>query len=133
MHAQVAAAARERGIPVNEDVAGKNLKQIRAVYRPLGAESMQGSQVPGGDLTVGYIVMALAAEKHPLDKMTAVLARLLLSQSTRHIKREMRQTYSVSFALEQSLYVGGVTRIHDDHVSQIVIVLQRYSERYLRY
>jgi ankyrin repeat protein len=74
MPAQVAAAARERGIPVNEDLAGKNLRQIRAVYRPLGAESMQGSLVPGGDLTVGYIVMALAAEKHPLDKMAAALA-----------------------------------------------------------
>src|SRR5207249_1107674 len=73
MPAQVAAAAREHGVPVNEELAKKNLKQIRAVYRPLGAESMQGSLVPGGDLTVGYIVMALAAEKHPLDKMTAAL------------------------------------------------------------
>src|SRR5262249_41435725 len=50
-----------------------NLRQIRAVYRPLAREAMQGSLVPGGDLTVGYIAMALAAEKHPLDTMTASL------------------------------------------------------------
>ena len=80
MPAQVAAAARERGIRVNEDLAKKNLKQIQAVYRPLGPEAMQGSLVPGGDLTLGYIMMALAAEKHPLDKMTAALAHGVASR-----------------------------------------------------
>ncbi|HTM49516.1 MAG TPA: ankyrin repeat domain-containing protein [Bryobacteraceae bacterium] len=80
MPAQVVAAARERGLPVNEEVAARNLTQIRAVYRPLGGESMQGSQVPGGDLTVGYIVMALAAGKHPMDMTTAALTHGVLGR-----------------------------------------------------
>jgi hypothetical protein len=42
-----------------------------AVYRPLAEEAMQGRLTGGGELTIGYIMMALAAEKHPLDKITA--------------------------------------------------------------
>jgi hypothetical protein len=72
--AQLASAARERGIPVNEDLAKKNIRQIRAVWKPIGEASMQGALGPGGDLTAGYIAMALAAEKYPLDHMTAALA-----------------------------------------------------------
>ena len=35
---------------------------------------MQGRQVGGGDLTIGYIAMALATENHPADKITAALS-----------------------------------------------------------
>src|SRR5205814_6854181 len=65
---------------VNEDVAKKNIKQIRAVWNPIGEASMQGALGPGGDLTVGYIAMALAAEKYPLDHMTAALAHAAASR-----------------------------------------------------
>ncbi len=75
--AQVAAAARERGIPVNEELAKKNLKQILAVYKPMGDEAMQGKPPLGTAITVGYISMALAAEKYPLDKTTAALAHIM--------------------------------------------------------
>src|SRR5258708_1987071 len=78
--AQLASAAREIGIPVNEDLAKKNIKQIRAVWKPIGEASMQGALGPGGDLTVGYIAMALASEKYPLDHMTAALAHAAASR-----------------------------------------------------
>jgi ankyrin repeat protein len=77
MPAQVASAARERGLAVNEDLAKKNLKQILAVYKPKGDEAMQGLQPAGTEITVGYIVMALAAEKYPLDKTTAALTHVI--------------------------------------------------------
>ena len=71
MPQQVAVAAREKGIPVDEGLARKNFQQMLAVYRPLAEEAMQGQLTGGGELTIGYIMMALAAEKHPLDKITA--------------------------------------------------------------
>jgi ankyrin repeat protein len=80
MPAQVAAAAREKGIPVNEEIARKNLQQIISVYVPIGEEALQGVNPPGGVLTVGYIVMALAAERHPLDKVTAALMHLAVNR-----------------------------------------------------
>ncbi len=80
MTAQVAAAAREKGIPIDEDLARKNFKQILAVYRPLVEDVMQGVQPGGGELTVGYIAMALAAEKHPPDKVTAALTHFVAAR-----------------------------------------------------
>jgi ankyrin repeat protein len=80
MPAQVVAAAREKGIAVNEDLARQNRRQIVATYKPFGEEAMQGVVPPGGDLTVGYIIMALAAEKYPLDRMSAALAHVTASR-----------------------------------------------------
>lgn len=77
MPAQVAAAARARGIPINEDLATKNLKQILATYRPIADEAMQDKAPPGDELTVGYIAMALAAEKHRPDRITAALTHVV--------------------------------------------------------
>ena len=71
MPALAAAVARERGIAVDETVAQKNLKQIRATYKPTGDEAMQNNNPGGGEVGIGYAVMALAAEKQPLDRMTA--------------------------------------------------------------
>jgi ankyrin repeat protein len=74
MVAQAAAAARAKNIPIDETLAAQNRKQIEAVYKPLSEEAMQGQPPPGTDLTTGYIAMALAAENHPLDTITAALA-----------------------------------------------------------
>lgn len=73
MPAEAAALARRKGIPIPEDLARKNLDDIRAVLRASAAGAMQGRQnLPGGiTLTVGYGVMALAAERHPLDPVIA--------------------------------------------------------------
>jgi N-acyl-D-amino-acid deacylase len=71
--AEAAALARSKGIPVPEDLVRKNLNDILAVLRTTAGPAMQGRQlVPGGvALTVGYGLMALAAERYPLDPMIA--------------------------------------------------------------
>ncbi len=71
--AEAAALARSKGIPVPEDLVRKNLDDILAVLRTTAGPAMQGRQlVPGGvALTVGYGLMALAAERYPLDSMIA--------------------------------------------------------------
>src|SRR2546423_13742048 len=71
MPAFAAAIARDHGVPVDESVAQKNLKQILAFYKPTGDEAMQNNNPGGGEVGVGYAVMALAAEKRPLDRITA--------------------------------------------------------------
>jgi len=71
--AEAAALARRRGIPVAEDLARKNIDDILAVLRPGAGPAMQGRQnVPGGvAMTVGYGLMALAAERYAPDIVTA--------------------------------------------------------------
>ena len=76
MPAQAAAIARERGITVDEDLVNKNLKQILSFYKPIGDESLQNANPGGGEVGIGYAVMALAAEKRPLDRMTAGFTHL---------------------------------------------------------
>jgi ankyrin repeat protein len=73
MPAEAAALARRKGIPIPEDMARKNLDDILAVMRSSAAGAIQGRQsLPGGiTLTVGYGLMALAAERYPLDPMIA--------------------------------------------------------------
>ena len=80
MVAQVAAAARAKGIPVDEDLERQNMKQILAVYKPTVDQSMQGVLPGGGELTVGYIAMGLHAEKYPLDKVTAALSHVVAAK-----------------------------------------------------
>ncbi len=71
--AEAAALARRKGIAVPEDLARKNLDDILAVLRGVAGPAMQGREnVPGGiALTVGYGLMALAAERYAPDKVTA--------------------------------------------------------------
>src|SRR6185295_9377505 len=76
MPAQATAIARARGIMVNEDLVNKNLKQILSFYKPIGDESLQNANPGGGEVGIGYAVMALAAEKRPLDRMTAGFTHL---------------------------------------------------------
>ncbi len=75
--AQVSAAARAKGVPVDERMAAQNLKETVAAYRPIAQEAMQGVITGGGELTIGYIAMALAAEKHPADSITAALTHIV--------------------------------------------------------
>lgn len=53
-----------------------NLKQIVAAFTPAAEQALQGDQPAGNIITIGYVMMALAAEKHPFDKITAALAHL---------------------------------------------------------
>jgi ankyrin repeat protein len=74
--AMAAADVRRKGIAINEEMAQTNLKQIVTAFK-VGLESeMQGDQPGGNIITIGYAMMALAAENHPWDKITAALAQL---------------------------------------------------------
>jgi len=71
--AMAAAEARRRGMAIDEAMEQTNLKQIETSYKLVGDLAMQGDQ-PGGDIiAIGYSMMALAAERHPFDKMIAQL------------------------------------------------------------
>lgn len=80
MVAQVEAAAVAKGISIDEKLATQNVRQIEGAYKPLSEEAMQGRTPPGNDLTLGYIAMALAAAKHPLDGLTAGLSHVVASR-----------------------------------------------------
>jgi len=71
--AMAAAEARKKGIAINEEVARTNLKQIEASYKSVADLAMQGDQPGGNIITIGYVMMALAAEHYPFDKITAEL------------------------------------------------------------
>jgi hypothetical protein len=71
--AMAAAEARKKGIGINEEIAQTNLKQIEASYKNVADLAMQGDQPGGNIITIGYVMMALAAEQHPFDKIIAQL------------------------------------------------------------
>ncbi len=79
--AEAAALARRKGIAISEELAKKNVQDIYAVLRQAAAPAMQGqSTVPGRiAITVGYGLMALAAEQHPADTVTAAMTHWMLS------------------------------------------------------
>lgn len=79
--AEAAALARRKGIAVDEGLAQKNLADILAVFRPATSAAMQAqATIPGGvALTLGYGLMALAAEGYPLDKTTAAMTHWALA------------------------------------------------------
>jgi ankyrin repeat protein len=71
--AMAAAEARKKGIAINEEMARTNLKQIETSYAGVAEQAMQGDQPGGNIITIGYVTMALAAERHSPDKITAEL------------------------------------------------------------
>ncbi len=74
--AMAAASARAKGLAINEEMAQTNLHQIVAAFTPAAEQALQGDQPAGNIITIGYVMMALAAEKHPLDKITAAMAHI---------------------------------------------------------
>jgi hypothetical protein len=74
---QVAAAVRRKGVAIDETVARKILDQIVTAYKPLAEAALQGDQPQGNFVTTGYVMSALAAEHHPLDKITAAFTHLV--------------------------------------------------------
>ena len=77
--AEAAAVARRKGIAVDQELAGKNLKQILAFSQSAAEDAMQGDELAGNSVTLGYVMAALAAERHPLDRITASYAHLAAS------------------------------------------------------
>ena len=74
--AMAAATARAKGLAINEEMEQLNLSQIEASYKAAGELAMQGDQPGGNIITIGYVMMALAAEHYPAGKITAQLTHL---------------------------------------------------------
>lgn len=77
--AVAAAAARDKGVAIHEDLEQSNLKQMEASYKLFGDLGMQGDQPGGNMITIGYVMMGFDAEKHGLDTITAQMLHLTLA------------------------------------------------------
>jgi hypothetical protein len=73
-------AARQNGLPVNEQIAKSQIRAIAAYLDANRERGLQGLGIPGGLDTVGYTLLGLAAEKYPGDAVTDVWARYLKDQ-----------------------------------------------------
>src|SRR5262249_3622830 len=72
MPALAAATARRKGIAIDDAKAGKNLDDMVTFFGANASRMMLGDPAVGGEaLTVGYVQLALAANRHPLDRLTA--------------------------------------------------------------
>jgi ankyrin repeat protein len=79
--ALAAAAARRKGIGVDQTKVHLNLDDMRAFFRNAGPRMMQGDPAVGGEaITTGYAQMAFAAEGHPLDTVTATMTHWLMAR-----------------------------------------------------
>jgi hypothetical protein len=75
--AMTVAAARGKGIPVNEEAARQNLKTIATFIDGWRDRAFQGVGIPGDADTVSYILLGLGAEKYPADAATDAMAYFL--------------------------------------------------------
>jgi len=81
MPALAVATARRKGIEVDQVRARKNLDDILTFFKSSAPRMMLGDPAVGGEaLTAGYALMALAAEGHPLDTVTATMTHWLLAR-----------------------------------------------------
>jgi N-acyl-D-amino-acid deacylase len=81
MPALAAATARRKGVDVDQIRARKNLDDILTFFKNGRPRMMLGDPAVGGEaLTAGYAQMALAAEGHPLDTVTATMTHWLIAR-----------------------------------------------------
>jgi len=81
MPALAAAAARRKGIDVNDVRARKNVDDMLTFFKNSVPRMMLGDPAVGGEaVTAGYVQMALAAEGQPLDTVTATITHWLLAR-----------------------------------------------------
>ena len=78
--AMTVAAARTKGITVDEKIAQHQVKAIGEYLHSWRDRAIQGIGIPGDADTISYILLGLAAEKHPADAATDALARFVLHQ-----------------------------------------------------
>ena len=72
------AAARAQRFPVDESAARQEVATLVKDIRDMHDQTVQGIAVPGGwTTTTGYILIGLAAERHPRDAATDALVRLI--------------------------------------------------------
>jgi ankyrin repeat protein len=76
-----AATARRKGIAIDEQLDRKVLDDQLGFFKRNAARVMSGDPAVGGEaLTVGYTLMGLAAEGHPPDTVTAIMAHWLIAR-----------------------------------------------------
>jgi ankyrin repeat protein len=75
--AMTVAAARAKGIPVDEEISRRNLKTVANFIDGWRDRAFQGVGIPGDADTVSYILLGLGAEKHPADAATDAMAYFL--------------------------------------------------------
>jgi hypothetical protein len=81
MPALVAAAARQKGIEVDESRVRKNVEDIRTFFASAVPRMIGGDPAVGGEaITAGYSLTALRAAGHPPDTTTAVMAHWLMAR-----------------------------------------------------
>jgi ankyrin repeat protein len=69
---------RERGLPYDREIEGREKRFLADDVRMLREQSLQGIGIGGGlALPVGYITMGLAEAGHPPDASTDAMARLI--------------------------------------------------------
>jgi ankyrin repeat protein len=76
-----AAAARRKGIAVDEQLDRKNLEDQVGFFKRNAARVMSGDPAVGGEaLTVGYTQLGLAAEGYAPDAVTAMMTHWLMAR-----------------------------------------------------
>jgi len=81
MPALAAATARRKGVTIDEGQSRKNLDDILAFFTINAPRMMLGDPAVGGEaLTAGYAQLALAANGHPLDRVTATMTHWVLAR-----------------------------------------------------
>jgi squalene cyclase len=81
MPALTAAIVKRKGIAIDEGRNRKNVDDILAFFKGNAPRMMLGDPAVGGEaLTAGYAQMALAAQGHPLDTVTATMTHWVLAR-----------------------------------------------------
>ena len=80
--AMTVAAARGKGLPVDNEVAGKQLKTIALFVAAWRDRLLQGIGIPGDSDTISYILLGMAAENYQPDPATEAMAYFLKHQQT---------------------------------------------------
>jgi ankyrin repeat protein len=75
-------AVRKTGLPVDEQIAKKQLETIGAYIESWREKVLQGVGIPGDTDAIGYILVGLAAEHYPSDPATDALARFVKDHQT---------------------------------------------------
>jgi len=80
--AMAVARARGSGIPVDDQIARKQLSAVATYIEGWRERALQGIGIPGLSDTVSYILLGMAAENYPPDRATDALARYLKSRQS---------------------------------------------------
>ena len=73
-------AARRHGVRVDEAIARSQIEVIARYLESWRERALQGMGIPGDTDTVSYILVGLAAERHPADAATDAMTAFMLRQ-----------------------------------------------------